>query len=47
MAQKRFEIEQQKLAMNNFNIENNYKLEQMRSKIAELKETLERQAREG
>ena len=33
--------------MNNFNIENNYKLEQMRSKIAELRETLERQARES
>jgi hypothetical protein len=47
VAQKRFEIEQQKLAINNFNIENNYKLEQLRSKIAEIKETLERQARES
>lgn len=45
VTQKRLEVDQQKLLSNNFQTEFNYKVEQFRNKINELKESLERQER--
>ncbi len=47
VTQKRFEMEQQKLAISNFQADHGYKVEQFKNKIAELREILERQERES
>ena len=43
----RFEIEQQKLAASNLRQENNYKVEQLRNKLIDIKELIEKQEREA
>lgn len=47
MTQMRFEIEQQKLAASNLRQENNYKVEQLRNKLIDIKELIEKQEREA
>ena len=40
VTQRRYEIEQHKLALSNFRSDHNYKVEQFRNKIADMKEML-------
>lgn len=46
VSQRQFEIKQQEIAMSNFQTDHSYKVEQLRSKIADIKEMLEKQHRE-
>jgi septal ring factor EnvC (AmiA/AmiB activator) len=46
VTDKRYEIEQHKLSLQNLQTDLNYKLEQIRSKIADVRDLIDKQERE-